>query len=184
MSPAEKKIIISDAAGLDAGTLRGVIRAVERTFDYPTETTALLHDFSFAYDINRGQYHSTLVLEKLTALAPRRALKVLAFTDVDLFIPILTHVFGEAQLGGVSCIVSTYRLDVDLSAADGRRLFQTRVAKEAVHELGHTFSLRHCRDKSCIMHYCRSILDVDAKSNRLCRYCRVLLADAKKRLPS
>ena len=57
-----------------------------------------------------------------------------------------------------------------------------RVVKESIHELGHTFSLRHCRDRECIMHYCRTIRDVDRKSDELCRYCRILLEDEVGRL--
>ena len=64
----------------------------------------------------------------------------------------------------------------------GADVFQCRVLKEAVHELGHTFSLRHCKEQTCIMHYCRRIKDVDRKSDQLCRYCRILLQDETKRL--
>ncbi len=56
------------------------------------------------------------------------------------------------------------------------------MVKEAIHELGHTFKLRHCPDAACIMHYCRSEADVDRKSNDLCRYCRVMLNDELKRI--
>ena len=57
-----------------------------------------------------------------------------------------------------------------------------RIIKEAVHELGHTFSIRHCSDSSCVMHYCRSLNDVDNKKIRMCRYCSVMLEDEKKRI--
>ena len=57
-----------------------------------------------------------------------------------------------------------------------------RIGKEIIHELGHTFNLRHCEDQSCIMHYCRTELDVDRKSEHMCRYCKVLLSDECKRL--
>ena len=60
--------------------------------------------------------------------------------------------------------------------------FRQRIVKEALHELGHTFNLRHCPDQTCIMHYCRSIRDVDRKSEQFCRYCKVLLEDEIKRL--
>ncbi|MDP4727320.1 MAG: hypothetical protein NWS07_08500, partial [Desulfobacterales bacterium] len=109
-----------------------------------------------------------------------RALKLVAITQVDLFIPILTHVYGEAQLGGKAAIISTYRLTDDNPAAGSDVSLQIRAAKEATHELGHTFKLRHCPEHSCIMHYCRSIKDVDRKSNQLCRHCKVMLQDELK----
>ena len=129
----------------------------------------------------RKQYHSTPILETLAILAPRRALKLLGITRVDLFIPILTHVYGEAQLGGKACIVSTFRLNAAGSGPQ-QEVVALRVVKEAIHELGHTFSLRHCLDPACTMHYCRSPADVDRKSTELCRYCRVMLDDELERI--
>ena len=101
---------------------------------------------------------------------------------MDLFIPILTHVYGEAQLGGKSCIVSSYRLNEGHSAGLLDRKYIDRVVKEAIHELGHTFKLRHCPEHTCIMHYCRNEEDVDRKSDQLCRYCKVMLEDEIKGL--
>jgi archaemetzincin len=140
----------------------------------------LLQDVDFALDHDRQQHYSTIILERIASLAPATAIKILAITKVDLFIPILTHVYGEAQLGGKACIVSTHRLNEGLGTRVSEILYQ-RVVKEAIHELGHTFNLRHCRDHNCNMHYCRSVIDVDRKSDQLCRYCLVLLNDAMKR---
>ena len=109
-------------------------------------------------------------------------MKVLGITRVDLFIPILTYVYGEAQLGGRAGIISTHRLSGNPPALGAEEQLQFRAAKEAIHELGHTFKLRHCQDKTCIMHYCRSIEDVDRKTEKLCRYCSILLKDEVKRL--
>jgi archaemetzincin len=128
----------------------------------------------------RKQCHSTPILETLSIVSPAEAIKVLAITKVDLFIPILTHVYGEAQLGGKACILSTHRFSEGL--APGAEVFGERILKEAIHELGHTFHLRHCRDASCVMHYCRGIREVDRKSNQFCRYCTVLLQDETRRL--
>ena len=161
--------------------LETVADTVKRVFGLEARIAPLIEELGFAYDGERKQYHSTAILERLTAEAPNGALKVLALTREDLFIPILTHVYGEAQLGGTSCIVSTHRLGEGISTVNVRDLYLGRVAKEAAHELGHTFDLRHCRDARCIMHYCRSIGDVDHKDNDLCRYCPVLLGDYFKK---
>ena len=155
---------------------------VKRIYGCPTQVLALLDDLEFAFHPNRNQYHSTPVLEQLDLEAPDDALKVLALVEVDLFIPILTHVYGEAQLGGRACIVSTIRLNEGHSYLNLQEPFLSRIVKEAIHELGHTFNLRHCREHTCLMHYCRNEHDVDQKSDQLCRYCRVLLDDEIKRL--
>ncbi|MFY9704498.1 MAG: archaemetzincin family Zn-dependent metalloprotease [Desulfobacterales bacterium] len=153
---------------------------IEDIYGLRSEVQPILKDVDFAYNPERRQYHSTPILAQLAASAPVRALKLVAITQADLFIPILTHVYGEAQLGGKAAIISTYRLMNDNPAAGSDDSLQIRAAKEAIHELGHTFKLRHCPEHSCIMHYCRSIKDVDRKSNQLCRHCKVMLHDELK----
>lgn len=181
-APSENTIFISSIGDCENDLLVPIGRAIQRIFGFSTERVPLLMDVEFALDLNRAQYHSTHILSRLEELAPSQALKVLAVTDVDLFIPILTHVYGEAQLGGKACIVSTCRLKEGLSPLGAEQAYPVRVVKEAIHELGHTFNLRHCQDPVCIMHYCRSIKDVDRKSDQMCRYCRVLFEDERKRL--
>jgi len=178
----EGRIILSPIGDLDPEIFEPVIKKVNQTFGFPVEKKQLLHDLEFALDAERDQYHSTLILKKLSEMAPLHAIKVLAITRVDLFIPILTHVYGEAQLGGKACIISTCRLDERISSIGKEKVLRERAAKEAVHELGHTFKLRHCKDQACIMHYCRSVADVDRKSDQFCRYCKTLLNDEIKRL--
>ncbi|HUC43968.1 MAG TPA: hypothetical protein VMR65_08020, partial [Candidatus Sulfotelmatobacter sp.] len=117
---------------------------------------------SEAWDPRRGQFESGSILEWLASRHPG-AHKVLGVTDVDLFIPILTFVFGEAQLGGRTAVVSTARLgDAPFVPGESARIAR-RLEKEAVHELGHTFGLLHCRDGSCAMARSPSLRHVDAK---------------------
>jgi archaemetzincin len=172
-----QKIIISPIDNIDVCDYQLLGQEIHRTFGFQTEINSILQNVNFAYDITRDQYHSTAILEKLASTSPSRTLKIVAITHVDLFIPILTHVYGEAQLDGKACIVSTFRLKESLSIANIEKEFENRVVKEVLHELGHTFNLRHCHDKACIMHYCRSIKDVDRKSDQFCRYCKILLED-------
>ncbi len=182
MAISEPTLVISPIGDIDADLTLAVSREVQRVFGIATETLHLVASVDFAFDASRVQYHSTKILEHLAASAPARALKVLAITDVDLFIPILTYVYGEAQLGGKASIISIHRLAEGLVSVNAEETFLYRAGKEAVHELGHTFKLLHCREKTCIMHYCRSIRDVDRKSDHLCRYCRTLLGDELKRI--
>jgi archaemetzincin len=127
-------------------------------------------------DPRRHQHSSREILRWLQARAPADGTRLLGITNVDLFIPILTFVFGEAQLEGQAAVVSYARL-VD---GDDRALTRRRLAREAVHELGHTFGLVHCagvagagRDAGpCVMSRSASVRAVDTKSARLCPDCR------------
>ena len=181
-SKSAHNIIISPIGDVTHDLLGPICEEIKRIYGYPTEVLSLLDDLEFAFHPNRNQYHSTPILEQLAQKAPAGAIKVLALVEVDLFIPILTHVYGEAQLGGTACIVSTVRLNEGHSYLSMQEPFLSRIVKEAVHELGHTFQLRHCREHTCLMHYCRNESDVDRKSDQLCRYCKVLLDDEIKRL--
>jgi archaemetzincin len=177
----EHSIVISPIGDFGSEITGTVRNEISKIFGFPALIIPILEDIEFALDQVRNQYHSTSILKKLENSAPSHALKIIAITKADLFIPILTHVYGEAQLGGKACIVSTCRLRDHIYAAHTNAVFIQRVVKEAVHELGHTFNLRHCREHHCIMHYCRTELDVDRKSDRLCRYCKILLEDEIKR---
>ncbi len=176
------KIIVSPIGCLDLKSLTPISSEIHRIFGFETVIKPLIEDLNFAFDPTRKQHFSTKILDKLAECIPAEGVKIIAITEVDLFIPILTYVFGEAQLGGKACIISTYRLKESYHTMDSRQIYQERMVKEAIHELGHTFNLRHCKDPKCIMHYCRSIDDVDHKADQLCRYCDVLLKDELKKI--
>lgn len=181
-SQDQHSILISPVGELSAELMEALAAEIKRVFGFATESGTVLEDLSFALDQNRQQYHSTLILDRLAANIPAYCIRILAIAQVDLFIPILTHVYGEAQLGGAACIVSTFRLNESRSAINISAKYVERIVKEAIHELGHTFNLRHCPEHTCIMHYCRNEEDVDRKSDELCRYCKVMLEDEIKRL--
>lgn len=180
--PGEHSIALSPIGDFDTALLEKLCKAVHHAFGIPARTHLLLEDIRFAWNVERRQFHSTPILERLAATTPPWAMKVAALVKVDLYIPILTYVYGEAQLRGRACVVSTFRLSEGLPPLTAEATFQDRVNKEIIHELGHTFNLRHCVDPSCIMHYCRTESDVDRKSDNLCRYCKVLLSDEFKRM--
>lgn len=177
-----QSIILSSIGNGPESYLPSIGSEIRRLFGYPTIIAPLMDDIDFSYNPQRDQYHSTAILTRLAELAPPDALKILAVTDRDLYIPILTHVYGEAQLGGKTCIVSTHRLGEGISAGSDVERLRCRLVKEAIHELGHTFNLKHCPETRCIMHYCRKIDHVDRKSQAFCRYCRVLLQDELGRM--
>jgi archaemetzincin len=126
-----------------------------------------------AYDPKRKQWQTAPILRWLVEQGPDGG-KVLGVTDRDLFIPILTYVFGEAQLSGRAAVVSLARL-VDDVALRGRPLFLGRAAKEAIHEVGHAFGLLHCHVEGCVMGRSPAVREVDEKTTRLCDECRAVL---------
>jgi archaemetzincin len=159
--------------GADAPAAEVVARIrsmIEETFGCPVRVWTSRDRPVDTLDARRQQHSSTRILQWLARHRPPAALKVIALTDVDLFIPILTFVFGEAQLNGPAAVVSAARLLPDRSTL-GQRVLAARLAKECVHELGHTFGLIHCDSPGCVMMRSVNALDVDAKTASFCESC-------------
>ena len=128
------------------------------------------------WDARRRQYETGRILKWLETRHPGAA-KVLGLTDVDLFIPILTFVFGEAQLGGRAAVVSTARLTPG-NGLRGGRLLAERLRKEALHELGHAYGLVHCGNPGCVMGRSPGVAEIDSKGPSFCTDCRLLYDEA------
>ena len=129
-------------------------------------------DLAFALDGRRGQYYSTAILQRLERISDPDA-RILGVTACDLYVPVLTFVFGEAQLDGNCAVVSTARLDEEFYGLPPREdLLRERLVKEAVHELGHTFGLRHCADWRCVMTSSHAVERLDVKTGEFCERCR------------
>lgn len=154
----------------DDGLLDVVRQQIERTFGVRARLYRHADRPVHAFDHRRGQHSSTEILRWLVERAHPDG-RVLAMTDADLFIPILTFVYGEAQLGGSAAVVSTARLWPDPNVRLDQVLLRDRIIKECVHELGHTFGLLHCEQSRCVMSRSVSIADVDAKLPVLCVDC-------------
>ena len=155
------------------GCLEELKRCVERAFGIRTKCSPFKIDLPGTFDPLRKQYNSSLILRQLIAAPPADAYKILGITAVDLFIPILTYVFGEAQLDGIGAVVSLHRLNNQFyGLPEDNGLMHDRLLKEAVHELGHTFGLLHCFQPGCVLNASTYVEDIDQKSIELCSVCR------------
>jgi archaemetzincin len=126
----------------------------------------------FAFNPVRRQYHSTEILKRIMQEQPAASWKVLGVTELDLYIPVLTFVFGEAQLADGGAVVSAHRLRQEFYGLPSNpELLRQRLLKEALHELGHTYGLRHCPDYSCVMSASNGVERIDVKSANFCAAC-------------
>ena len=163
----------------DQGLLSALAAEIARIFPLKCRVGAAERLPAGILDEKRGQYHSTRILEHLAG-SGRDAFRLLGVTAVDIFTPILRYVFGEAMLPGRAALVSTYRLGIAPPRGKplgDRSVILSRVLKEGIHELGHTFGLTHCKDPTCAMAASLDTTHIDKKSTRLCYYCGVVLGD-------
>lgn len=166
---------------LDAELLAGLRDGIERILRIPAVLSNLQIDPSFALHPERRQLHSTELLARLEKAENPEAWRVLGVTAADLYIPILTFVFGEAQVSGRCAVVSTCRLQQEFYGLPGDgRLLSERLLKESLHELGHTLGLVHCDDYRCAMSPAHSVEWIDVREARFCPRClfRMLASNA------
>jgi archaemetzincin len=138
--------------------------AISETMPIPSE----------AFSNTRQQYRSDMILSKVHNYADKdKALDhVLGIVDVDIFVPKLNFVFGEAECPGKAALISLWRLRPEFySKASNMELFLERTTKEAVHELGHSLGLRHCSNPFCVMYFSNSIFETDRKQSLFCTKC-------------
>jgi archaemetzincin len=127
-----------------------------------------------AFDKTRGQCRSDIVLLAVHNYAENsKALdRVLGVVDVDVFLPRLNFVFGEAENPGKAALISLWRLRPEFYGRPSNiEVFVERSSKEAIHELGHTFGLDHCHNPFCVMFFSNSIFETDRKKSLFCSSC-------------
>ena len=158
---------------VDDALLRDVRPAVEEAFRVSCRVLPVRLDPEFAYHGERQQYHSSEILHRMQTFLTTDSWRMLGVVAVDLYIPILTFVFGEAQMGGPCAVVSAHRLRQEFYGLPADpELYRLRVIKEAVHEIGHTVSLTHCEDYSCAMAPSHAVEYIDLKEAVLCSTCQ------------
>lgn len=167
-----KELELLPIGNFDERLLREVAPALADAFCVPCRILGERLDPNFAFHRERQQFHSSELLQAMQPYADG-AWRMLGVTGVDLYIPILTFVFGEAQMGGPCAIVSFHRLMQEFYGLAGDpELLVQRLIKEAVHEVGHTLDLTHCDDYSCAMAPSHAVEWIDLKEGTLCPSCR------------
>lgn len=170
------KIGILSFSQVDQALLLGIQQGLVKTF--PDAKCSIVKESlpipEKSFDKKRKQHHSSLILNEIKIYTQRREdfHCVLGIIDVDIFVPELKYVFGEAYLSGKAALISLYRLKPEFyREAANTELFLQRAIKEAVHEVGHTLGLKHCPKHKCVMHFSNSIFDTDKKQSLFCDQC-------------
>jgi archaemetzincin len=165
-------VLMLPLPGSEALSLEHLGLEIESLMHCPVVVGDALRNVDAAYDASRDQYNSRRLLQFLKEMCPPGQDRILGVTGLDLFIPILTFVFGEAQLDGPASVVSYFRLDNRYyGMPEDSGLLQERLVKESVHELGHTYGLVHCPDTRCVMRSSTYVEQIDLKDRNFCMAC-------------
>ncbi|HOK18287.1 MAG TPA: archaemetzincin family Zn-dependent metalloprotease [Caldisericia bacterium] len=118
----------------------------------------------------RNQYPVRNLISYLEENIVDDCLKIIGIINKDIYEEGYNFLFGSAEFNGKYAVISLFRLyDED------KNLFLNRSIKESIHEIGHTFGLNHCNNKSCVMNFSLSIKDVDRKQIFFCKLCETKL---------
>jgi archaemetzincin len=128
----------------------------------------------YAFNKDRGQYHATSILRRLSSLRAKDA-PVVGIVDVDLFLPDAPYVIGDADRDAGAAVFSLARLSSGEPDAVRRR-----AQVETVHAAGHLLGLSHCSDFRCAMFFSRDAADSDRKGPAPCTSCRAALGLAPR----
>ena len=157
----------------EKGLLSQIEKDVSAEFSVAVYTRNGHLDLTEFYDPARNQYDANRLLKKIGELSTTGASKTLGLFNVDLFIPILTYIYGQAFLNGCCGIASVFRLKNErYGLKRNDKVFVDRFRKEVIHELGHMFGLIHCTNPVCVMRSSTYVEDIDQKSHHFCPNCR------------
>lgn len=178
-------IHVTHTRDVDDDVLTALEMWLWHTFGFEIRRMAPFAEPVYALDAKRQQYSSSMILQELLEACPANAVKLLAVTEKDLFIPMLSFVFGQAQLNGTLAIVSLARLRQEFYQLPANPpLLLARACKETVHEMGHTFGLTHCLERKCPMSLSTTIQQVDGKGENFCANCTIVLRESLQLLRS
>ncbi len=176
-----KKIFcIIPIGDIDNNILQYTQMVLEKRFNVVVDTGRQLEEPTYAYHKHKKQYNSTKILKKIHNLKLTGYDRILGLVDVDLYVPERTFVFGGADVKKKVSVISLTRLRQKFyDLPEDSALFKYRTIIEAVHELGHTYGLYHCKNDKCVMFLSNTISDTDHKGAELCSNCNKIMEKKK-----
>jgi archaemetzincin len=167
------RILLISHGQFERNLLERIASDVKTEFEMPVEISVNYSDLSQFYDPTRRQYDGNRILKLMNSESILEAVKTIGLFQVDLFIPILSFIFGQAIFRGNVGIVSLYRLkNEQYGLPRNEDVLFDRFRKVIIHELGHTFGLIHCHVPTCVMRSGTYVEDIDQKNHHLCLKCR------------
>jgi len=168
----DKSIYILPLGNISLDFVEKLKSNLEEIFGFKIKLTNKREIPDYAYNKEKDKHNGRIILNELAKVNFENCEKILAITNEDLFIEDLSHIFGQAELSGKVCLFSINRLNPEFYKEESNKnLFYDRILKEAIHELGHTFSLKHCQNKKCVMCFSNNIEEVDIKKSEFCEDC-------------
>jgi archaemetzincin len=179
----KKVIYIQKIGNVEPSILIKLKKNLKWTLKDYIDSVKILKDeipiIDFPYNPISKQYDASYIFEVLDKnIKNKNQFRTLGVIDEDIYADTLNFIFGRAKYPknefykyhGIA-LISVARLKENFyRRSPNESLFELRVLKEAIHELGHTFGLPHCHNH-CIMRFSNHLKDTDDKPYKYCDTC-------------
>jgi archaemetzincin len=162
-----------------------VATAIEGVIGWQVRTLEKLPLPEAAFYKPRRRWRAEKLLDLLDGRLPADGARILGLTGADISTTkgdvFDWGVLGLGRIDGASSVISLFRCR---KRARGAAHARERLAKVAVHEVGHTLGLDHCPNRGCLMEDAQGQVATCDREYDFCARCRKLLADAGRPLPA
>lgn len=173
------KVLLVPLASFPDDLIDAVEEGLREELDVETQRLEPVALPASAYYQPRRRYRADELLVFLKGLVGGKepGTRILGMTEVDISTTKGPYydwgIFGYAEMPGQAAVISSKRLRRRARDAEHLRF---RVVTTAIHEIGHTFGLPHCREKRCVMQDAEgSIANTDSSTGHLGAGCRAKL---------
>lgn len=166
-------IMLLPVGRIEVSQFESIKEPLESCFGRTVEVGMRLPVPKYAYNPNRGQYHSAAIMKRIESTRSLDWDAAIGISQEDLFVPEVPFIFGEADRSTRTALLSLARLRPESGSMDGREdLLQRRLVSEAIHQVGLLRGLAHCPNNRCVMFYAASVLEIDKRGAALCANCK------------
>ena len=133
-----------------------------------------------AYNVVRGQYYATILLNKLERVKANQKEFVMGVCEEDIYLPDEAYIIGHSDIIGGTAIVSLFRIRQEFyGLPEDEMKVYTRLFKQSVHQLAHLFDMTSCRNPRCVNYYSQNMMDIDIKGEKFCDICKRQLTEKR-----
>lgn len=170
-------IAVVPFGNIDERLSRGLVQPLQAAFSRNVVVLKALPPPKYAFNPSRGQYHSAAILKRVETLRTHEWHAAVGVVDVDLFVPEVPFIFGEADRSTRAAVISLARIRPEVGSQELRfDITAKRLLSEAIHQMGLIRGLAHCPNNRCVMFMSATVQDTDKKGVQFCANCRKRLS--------